>query len=129
MLETIWDPASQQPTINLHPGTYTGLVTGDWCCRGGGSHATSGQSSVTATGGSGGRPRCDLAGAGTLDHHWWPRPRICMELRAALGQAASWTHLAPVRGVMASTDRVTIGKNIHRQELVTRYVNEWCLPN
>ena len=53
MLETIWDPASQQPTINLHPGTYTGLVTGDWCCRGGGSHATSGQSSVTATGGSG----------------------------------------------------------------------------
>ena len=43
-----------------------------------------------------------------------------MELRAALGQAASWTHLAPVRRVMASKDRsVTIGKNIHQQEFVT----------
>ena len=27
-----------------------------------------------------------------------------MELRAALGQAASWTHLARGRGVMASTE-------------------------
>ena len=53
-----------------------------------------------------------------------------MELRAALGQAASWTHLARVRGVMASiefTDRsVTTGS--YRQELVARYVNELCLP-
>ena len=47
-----------------------------------------------------------------------------MELRAALGQAASWTHLARVRGVMASiefTDRsVTTGS--YRQELVARYI-------
>ena len=47
-----------------------------------------------------------------------------MELRAALGQAASWTHLARGRGVMASiefTDRsVTTGS--YRQELVGRYV-------
>ena len=47
-----------------------------------------------------------------------------MELRAALGQAASWTHLARGQGVMASievTDRsVTTGS--YRQELVARYV-------
>ena len=47
-----------------------------------------------------------------------------MELRAALGQAASWTHLARGRGVMASiefTDRsVTTGS--YRQELVACYV-------
>ena len=52
-----------------------------------------------------------------------------MELRAALGQAASWTHLARVRGVMASiefTDRsVTTGS--YRQELVAHYVYEWGL--
>ena len=47
---------------------------GDWClcCRGGGSHSTSGQSSVTATGGSGSASLWPGGCGDTAGHRWWP---------------------------------------------------------